>query len=251
MALERRPLAGKVALVTGGSRGIGRAIVERLSAAGADVVFGYHSSASAARQLEQAAGCVGVCADLESDNTPRFLVDQTVERFGRLDILIVSAARWQHSLLLETPIEVFDRMHRVNTRATFLLLQHAGSEMARARNGGRIVVLTSRAARRPRPGTSAYSATKVASVSLVKSAALELADYGVTVNELSPGPIATEMNHDLRSDTERGRELLALIPLRRFGEPDDLAAAVLFLVSDAASFVTGSHLAVDGGASVT
>jgi 3-oxoacyl-[acyl-carrier protein] reductase len=250
-----RDLAGKTALVTGGSRGIGRAIVETLAAAGADVAFGYRENAEAANDVKTraealGARCITLPADLASDEAPAELVEQTMAHFGRLDILVANAASWQPIPFLDTPVTVFDHTLAVNTRATFLLMQQAARKMVDGGRGGRIVVLTSRAARRPRPGTAAYSASKAAVITLAHSAAIELAEFGITVNEVAPGPNETEMNTELRADPVLRQGLLDFILLKRFGQPEDVAAAVRFLVSDDASYITGCTLPVDGGGSI-
>lgn len=250
-----RDLAGKTALVTGGSRGIGRAIVETLAAAGADVAFGYRANAEAAKEVKARAEslevrCIALPADLANEETPAQLVEQTLAHFGRIDILVANAASWQPFPFLDTPIDVFDRTHAVNTRAAFLLMQETARKMVEQGHGGRIVVLTSRAARRPRPGTAAYSASKSALLTLAHSAAIELAEFGITVNEVAPGPTETEMNTELREDPVLRQGLLDFILLKRFGQPQDVAAAVRFLVSDEASFITGCTIPVDGGGSI-
>lgn len=248
-------LADRAALVTGGTRGIGRAVVERLAAEGADVVFGYNAGAADAIEVEAAVArhgrrCSSLSADLTEDDAPRRLVEHALERLGKLDVLVVNAAWWSPAPLLETPLETLDRTLAVNTRGTFLLVQAAGAEMARAGTGGRIIVLTSRAARRPRPGTAAYSVSKAAASALVRAAAVELAAHGITVNEIAPGPTETDMNEALRADPVARRALLDFILLGRFGKPSDVAAAVAFLASDEAAFITGCRLSVDGGASI-
>jgi 3-oxoacyl-[acyl-carrier protein] reductase len=252
---QGRDLAGKVALVTGGSRGIGRAIVETIAAAGADVAFGYNSSDEAAVDVKAAAEnhgvrCVAVAGDLGDDEVPARLVNETILNLGRLDIVVASAAHWQNMPLLDTPVDVYDRTHAVNARATFLLIQSAARTMVESGAAGRIVVLTSRAARHPRVGTAAYSASKAALFTIAHSAAIELAEYGITVNEVAPGPTETDMTAELRADPLGRARLLESIPLERLGQPTDVAGAVRFLVSDAASFITGCTLAVDGGASI-
>jgi 3-oxoacyl-[acyl-carrier protein] reductase len=252
---DLRPLSGKVALVTGGTRGIGRAIVERLARDGAAVAFGYHSRSSAAAEVEAWASDAGVVAagfqaDLADPATPEQLVRATLERFGGLDILVANAAYWSSAPLVEMPVAEFERMYVTNVRATFLLIQEAARVMIAAGRGGRVVVLTSRAARRPRIGTSAYTTTKGALISLARSTAVELAQYGITSNEVAPGPTETEMNEDLRNDPAIREALLQFILLKRFGKPTDAAAAVAFLASDEASFITGTTIAVDGGGSV-
>ena len=251
-----RELQGRVALVTGGSRGIGRAIVEELAGAGADVAFGFRADTQAAEALVARSEAFDVSleairADLADADAPKLLVERTIARFGRIDILVVNAAAWDRAPLLENTPEMLDRMLRVNVHSSFFLVQEAARRMIDLQIAGKIVVVTSRSRFKPMPGMSAYALSKAAQYSLVRSAATELAPFDITVNEVAPGVIETELNLVLREDPDTLRGLLAASLVQRIGQPHEVANAVRFFVSDRAAFVTGATLSVDGGGSIT
>lgn len=248
-------LAGKIAVVTGGTGGIGAAIAEEFARVGSDVAFCYRDNETGAAELVDTisafgVGVLGIRVDLAEEDGPRNIVDQVIARFGRLDIMVVNAAVWESVPLLSTSRQTYDRLQSINARSSFLLVQEAGRRMVEQGNGGSIVVVTSRGWARPRPGTSAYAISKAAQHALAHIAAIELAPHGIRVNEVLPGPIETEMNRSLRESPEDLRALTDGILLRRFGQPREVATAVRFLVSDDASFITGSALRVDGGIAV-
>jgi NAD(P)-dependent dehydrogenase (short-subunit alcohol dehydrogenase family) len=250
-----RELVGKAALVSGGSQGIGRAIVRELAAGGADVAFGFLNSSNAAEALACEAGAFDVSlhpirVDLADDDGPMVLVDQAVERLGRVDVLVVNAAIWHRATLLETVPEMFDAMQRVNVRAAYFLVQATARQMIARQIAGRIVIISSRSVFKPRAGSSAYALSKAAQHSLVQTAATELAPFGITVNEVAPGPTETEMNRALRDDPEALRGLVGSLLVKRLGRPEEVARAVRFLVSDDSSFMTGVSLNVDGGGAI-
>jgi len=237
-------LNGKTALVTGGSRGIGRAIVERLRAEGANVVFSYVSNADAAREVEEAAGAVGVRADAASADGAAALAAAAAERFGGVDILVNNAGITKDGLLMTMKEEQFDQVVAVNLRGAFLTMKAVSRGMVKKR-WGRIVNLSSVVGLRGNAGQANYAASKAGIVGLTKSAAKELAGRGITVNAVAPGFIQTDMTAAL---PEKAREAAAgAVPMARLGTAEDVAAAVAFLCSEEAGYITGQVLCVDGG----
>ncbi len=238
---------GKVALVLGGSRGIGAAIVERLAADGAQVAFTYASSPDNAETLRAAieakgGQAVAIKADSADAAQIEAAVDQTLARFGRLDILVVNAGVLQRGKIDEVRLEDFDRMVAINIRGVFAALHHAAPHIA---DGGRIVTIGSNVAVRIGfAGGSTYAMTKAAVAALVKGAAIDLAPRGITVNNIQPGPTLTDMTSDY---VEMVRPL---IPLARMGETREIAGLVAYLAREEAGFVTGASLTIDGGLSL-
>jgi 3-oxoacyl-[acyl-carrier protein] reductase len=241
------PLQGKVALVTGGSRGIGAAIVRRLAADGATVAFTYHSASGAAEALVseiEAAG--GKARALRSDAADAALlartVDQVADSFGRIDILVNNAGVAVMKPIDEFSLDDFDQTVAVNVRAVFAgtkaALRHMGE-------GGRIVTISSvNALRVPFGGAAVYAMSKAALSALAKGLARELGPRGITINNVLPGPVDTDMNP---ADTDFGKSLHGLMALPRHGRPEEIASMVAWLAGAESSFVTGADLLVDGG----
>ena len=242
-------LSGKVAIVTGGGSGIGRAISLRLAGAGASVVVADIDSEGAAvtvKLIEDVGGrAVPTVTDVRSPADAAAVAQLAVDSFGRLDILVNNAGLYPHSPMLETSEEFWDRVQDVNVKGTFLCSQACARVMTAAGTGGTIVNLASRQAYRPGAGLAHYGASKAAVVSLTQSLALELGRSGIRVNAVAPGPIPHE-NVD-RGSEEQQNAYLARLPLGRFGTPDDIARAVQFIVSEAAAYMTGATLVIDGG----
>jgi 3-oxoacyl-[acyl-carrier protein] reductase len=238
---------GKVALVLGGSRGIGAAIVERLAADGAQVAFTYAKSpekAEALRAAIEAKGETAVALRADSADAAQIkaAIDQTLARFGRLDILVVNAGILQRGTIDQAQLEDFDRMVAINIRGVFAALHYAAPHLS---NGGRIVTIGSNAAVRIGfAGSSTYSMTKAAVATLVKGAAIDLAPRAITVNNVQPGPTMTDMTAD-HVDL-----VMPLIPLARMGEAREVAGLVAYLVREEAGFITGASLTIDGGLSL-
>lgn len=246
-------LAGKAALVTGGSRGIGAATVKLFAQAGADVVFGYHRNREAAAQVEQEARKHGTRiesfkADLGKMAEARKLVDFARERLGRLDILVANAGIWGDK---DTPIErlgerEWDQMMRVNLKSVYAVIHCATPHMI-AQRSGRIVAISSTSGQRGEAFHTHYGATKGAIISFVKGLATELAGHNILVNCVAPGWVETDMSKPALATKAGRKSVLATIPLRRVAAPEEIAGPILFAVSDLATFVTGEVINVNGG----
>ncbi|MDI3423067.1 SDR family oxidoreductase [Streptomyces luteolus] len=242
-------LKGRTAVVTGGSRGIGRAIVERLARDGASVVFNYaHSTEAAAdvvREVEDAGGSVhGVQLDLAERGAPERLMEVADERFGGLDILVNNAAlNFSVAPLAETEEEVFDQAMTVNAKAAFLTIRYAARHM---RDGGRIITISTLNTVRPAPQNAPYVASKGAIEQLTAVAAQELGPRGITANTVSPGATDTDLLRGTNS-AENLEMAVALTPLRRLGQPSDVADVVGFLAGPDGRWITGQNIRATGG----
>jgi 3-oxoacyl-[acyl-carrier protein] reductase len=242
-------LKDKVAIVTGGSRGIGRAIASSLAAAGAMVVVNYKGNAAAAdeavREIAASDGqALAIQADISQSEEVDRLFKSVLERFGRLDILVNNAGITRDTLLLRMKEDDFNAVIDTNLRGVFLCTKAALRPMTRAR-GGRIINITSVVGLMGNAGQSNYAAAKAGIIGFTKSTAREMASRGITVNAVAPGYIDTELTGVL-SEQIRGA-ILENIPLGRLGTPQDVANLVCFLASDAASYITGQTITVDGG----
>jgi 3-oxoacyl-[acyl-carrier protein] reductase len=237
-------LAGKVAIVTGSSAGIGRAIAERLAQEGATVVVNYGKSADKAKAvvtgIESRGGtAVAMQADISEVENARRLVRNTVERFGRLDILVNNAAIALSKPLIETTEREFDQSFALNAKGPYFAMQEAAKVIA---DGGRIVNLSSGGTRRGFPGATVYLGTKAALEQFTKGLAHELASRAVTVNTVSPGFTDTAMLWESLRETAP-----QMTPLGRLGNPGDIADVVAFIVSDQARWLTGQNIQASGG----
>ena len=244
MARMAERFGGKVALVTGGSRGIGAGIVRRLAVDGAGVAFTYATSGAKAqelvREVEASGGnAIAFKADSGSAEELQNVVNQTVSKLGSLDIFVSNAGILKIALLDQFTLEDFDQMLAVNVRAAFVGIQAAARNM---KDGGRIITIGSNTAIRTAfPGASVYTMTKSALTGLVRGAAIDLAPRSITVNNVQPGPTATDMN------SARVDLIKPLIPLKRMGDVSEIAGLVAYIASEEAGFITGASLTIDGG----
>ncbi|HEY8555324.1 MAG TPA: SDR family oxidoreductase [Burkholderiales bacterium] len=241
-------LRGKVALVTGGSRGIGAAIVRRLAADGADVALTCvraRERAEAVAEAVRRGGCRALVlrADNAEPSALEAAVEETVARLGRLDVLVNNAGAFAVATLEEATLEQFDLMFAVNVRAVFAAARAASRRMSA---GGRIITIGSNLAERvPSPGLALYAASKAALIGLTKGMARDLGPRAITVNLVQPGSTDTDMNPEDGPHADAQRAATAI---GRFAEPSEIAALVAWLASEESGFVTGAVLTADGGA---
>jgi 3-oxoacyl-[acyl-carrier protein] reductase len=241
------PLSGQVALVTGASRGIGRAIAESLALGGATVVVNYARSAEAAEGLVATITAAGGQAwshqaDVADEQAVEAMVKAVLEKEGRLDVLVNNAGITRDGLLMRMKTADWQSVIDLNLTGVFLCTRAVSRSMLKARRG-RIINITSVVALMGNPGQANYSAAKAGVIGLTRSSAAEFASRGITVNAVAPGFIDSDMTKDLDKAS-----ILAFIPLGRMGQPQEVAGAVLFLAADpAAAYITGQVLAVDGG----
>jgi 3-oxoacyl-[acyl-carrier protein] reductase len=241
-------LEGQVAIVTGASRGIGRAVAKSLAAEGAKVVINYASSASAAESLvaeiEGSDGtAIAIHADVSQEAQVDTLFKAAIDKWGRVDILVNNAGITRDTLLLRMKLEDWQAVINLNLTGVFLATRAAAKIMLKQKSG-RIINIASVAGQMGNPGQGNYSAAKAGVIGFTKTIAKELASRGITVNAVAPGFIATDMTANL-SNTE---DILKFIPLGRYGRPEEIAGMVRFLAADpAAAYITGQVFNVDGG----
>ena len=242
-------LKDKVALVTGASRGIGRAIAGSLAAAGATVVVNYKGNAGAADEVVREIGAndgqaLALQADVSRSEDVERLFKAVLDRYSKIDILVNNAGITRDTLLLRMKEDDFDAVIDTNLRGVFLCTKAALRPMTKAR-GGRIINITSVVGLMGNAGQSNYAAAKAGIIGFTKSAAREMASRGITINAVAPGYIETELTGVLSDQFKTA--ILDNIPLGRLGTPQDVANLVCFLASDAAAYITGQTLTVDGG----
>jgi 3-oxoacyl-[acyl-carrier protein] reductase len=240
-------LKGKVALVTGGSRGIGAAIAKRLAADGASIALTYSKGADAAasvvKAIEQSGGkAIAIQADASDANAVKNAVDKTVSTFGRLDVLVNNAGTVIPKTVEDTTLSEFDLVFAINVRGVFVATQAALKHM---KPGGRIIMIGSCVGERVfMPAMAPYSATKGAIKMFSQGLARELGARGITVNNVQPGPIDTDLNP---ASGDWAADQKAYVPLDRYGKADEVAALVAFIAGPESSYINGANLTVDGG----
>lgn len=247
MNTNSQKLSGKVALVTGGSRSIGAAVAKRLAAEGAAVAITYSSSPTKAdevvRAIEAAGGkALAIQADAGNPEAVRAAVTKTVEKFGGVDILVNNAGVAAIAPIDQFSMEDFEKSFAVNVRGYFVATQEAVKHM---RNGGRVINIGSvNSDRMPFAGGSVYAMTKAAVAGLTRGLARDLGPKGITVNNVQPGPVDTDMNP---ADSDWGRATVPNVALGRYGKTEEIASFVAFLASPEAAYITGAGLLIDGG----
>ena len=243
-------LNGKVAVVVGGTSGIGRAIAHGFAQAGADVIPTSRRAEqveAAAREIEEfGRRSLRLTSDVSDRSSLEHVLSEAIQAFGKVDILVNSAGRTKRAPTIDFPEDDWDAIIDTNLTGTLRACQVFGKHMLE-RESGSIINIASLSTFVALFEVAAYSASKAAVGSLTKSLAIEWSSRGVRVNAIAPGVFRTALNTKLLDETERGREFLLRTPMRRFGNVDELAGAAIFLASDAASFVTGEIINVDGG----
>lgn len=246
-------LKEQVAVITGGSRGIGAATVKLFANAGARVVFNFRRAAKQAQEVVR--GCaaeegrvIAQCADVSKTADARKLIEAAVRRFGRVDILVASAGIWNYE---PAPIQKmtekqWDEMIAINLKGVYAVIHYTVPHMIR-QGGGRIIVVSSTAGQRGEAFHSHYGASKGGVISLVKGLSTELAPHRILVNCIAPGWVETDMCIPIVKNRREYRTALSTIPLRRFARPEEIAKPILFLASPLASYITGEILNVNGG----
>jgi glucose 1-dehydrogenase len=245
-------LQGKVAIVTGGNSGIGKAIVEYLAELGAKVVIDYRSHPEATDALEEEIGSYGgssygVQADVGKLEDLQRLVDTAVGKYGRLDIMVNNAGIETRTSILDTTPDDFDKVLNVNLRGVFFATQYAAKQMIAQGSGGRIINISSVHEDWPMPNNTPYCVAKGGVRMLTRTAGVELASKGVTIVNVGPGAVATPINDSTMNNPELLAKLNAAIPMGRMAQPEEIAKVVGFLASDAASYITATSIFADGG----
>lgn len=242
-------LEGKIALVTGASRGIGRQIAKTLAAKGAAVIVNYNGSAAKAeetvREIREAGGSAeAIQCNVSDFNSSKEMLDGIVAKYGRLDILVNNAGITRDNLVMKMSEEDFDAVIQTNLKGVFNCTRHIARQMLKQKSG-RIINISSVSGVLGNAGQANYCAAKAGVIGLTKSAAKELASRGITVNAVAPGFIKTEMTDVLKDDIKKA--IMENIPMKAFGETEDIANAVAFLASEEARYITGQVISVDGG----
>jgi glucose 1-dehydrogenase len=247
-------LRGKVAFVTGGDTGIGKAICLAMAREGACVVVDYHGDRAPAdalvRQIEEFGGnAYALGADVAKPDDVQQLVNGTVERYGRLDIAVNNAGIEEQHPFAEMPLEVYEKTIAVDVTGVWLCTQAAVKQMIAQNQGGRVINISSVHEEISMPTNAAYCAAKGALRMLTRTLCVELAAHNITINNICPGAIDTPLDKPIKRNPQEIKALLDEIPLRRLGTPDEVAHMAVYLASDEAAYVTGASLFIDGGMS--
>jgi glucose 1-dehydrogenase len=246
------PLQSKVAIVTGGNSGIGKAIALGLAKAGANVVIDYISDPAATDALEQAIvalgeRAIGVDADVSRVDQLQTLIDAAVNQFGRVDVMVNNAGVETRTSVLDTTEEQYEKVLSINLKSAFFGTQLAAKQMIKQGGGGRIINVTSVHEDWPMPGNAPYCLSKGGMRMLTRTAGVELAPHGVCVVGVGPGAVATPINASTMNDPTLLAKLNAAIPLGRLAQPEEIANVVVFLAGDGASYLTATTIFADGG----
>lgn len=245
-------LKDKVAIVTGGSGGIGQALCERLARDGANIVINYRSSVDEAKETKEKVEEIGskgliVQADLGKVEEINNLVEQSINHFGKVDILVNNAGIEKYADFWDVTEKDYDLVLNVNLKAVFFATQAVVKHFRATNNPGRIINISSVHEELPFPHFTSYCASKGGLKMIMRNLAVELGPMGITINNVAPGAIATPINQDLLNNPQQLQRLLQNIPLGRLGEPEDVSGIVAFLASDEAKYITGATFYVDGG----
>lgn len=247
-------LLGRTAVITGAATGIGSAIAMRFAHSGANVVVDYHTDQDHANANAVVAAIQGIggnailaCADAAVETDADMLIGMAVEHFGGIDILVSNAGFEESHPVVEMPLEVWENILKVNLTGSFLCARSAARAMVARGRGGRIINVSSVHEDLAMPQNAAYAASKGGLRMFMRTLALELAPYAITVNNIAPGAIATRINRNIRENPEQQRRLLEEIPIGRVGDPSEVAALATYLASRAAGYVTGATYVIDGG----
>jgi glucose 1-dehydrogenase len=245
-------LTGKVAIVTGGNSGIGKAVVLALAEAGANIVIDYVANEQATEDLEKQVAAlgdqsIGVDADVSQVADLERLVKSAVDAFGRLDVMVNNAGIETRTSILDTTEEQYEKVMAINLKSAFFGTQIAAKQMIAQGDGGRIINITSVHEDWPMPGNIPYCLSKGGMRMLTRTAGQTLGPHGVTVVGVGPGAVATPINISAMEDAEKMKTLDAAIPLGRMAEPEEIGSVVAFLAGDGASYMTGTTVFVDGG----
>lgn len=241
-------LSNKVAIITGGSRGIGEACVKLFSQANSAIAFTYKSAGEQAEKIEKQYGnkVKAYCVDMESENEISEMVNQVVKDFGRIDLLVHNAGIWNDGPLDTMTLDHWNELMRINLTSTFLLCKVVAPQMKK-NNFGRMILISSTAGQRGESFHSHYAASKGGVISFTKSLAVELAQFNITVNSVAPGWVDTEMCSEVFSDKEYKESVRKGIPVGRIATAEDIAGPILFLASELARHINGEILNVNGG----
>lgn len=247
--LDKFSLAGKVAIVTGATRGLGQGIAVGLASAGADIVGVGTSNLDETKQKVEVLGrrFIEIKANLISQEAIPQIVEETIKQFGKIDILVNNAGIIRREEAIDFTEENWDDVMNINLKTTFFLSQAVAKQFVAQGEGGKIINIASMLSFQGGIRVPSYTASKSAVMGITKAMANEWAAYNININAIAPGYMATDNTAALRGDSERNISILDRIPAGRWGTPEDLAGAAIFLASEAANYVNGFTLAVDGG----